>query len=75
MKYQALKILVLMTVKELWVTYRPVNKTLVQPRPPHGLLETIRSLLLHLPDLKLCEAETYSYPESQVDHAPDQTQE
>lgn len=73
MKYRALKILALMIVKGLGVTHQPGNKTLVQPRPPHGLLGTIRSLLLHLPHLKLCEADTsYSYPESQGDHTPDQ---
>ena len=73
MKYQARKILVLMIVKGLGVTHQPGNKTLVQPWPSHGLLGTIRLLLLHLPDLKLCEAETsYSCPESQADHAPDQ---
>lgn len=73
MKYQPLKILVLMIAKGLGGTHQPGNKTLVQPRPPHGLLRTIRSLLLHLPDRKLCKAETFhSYPERQADHAPDQ---
>lgn len=38
-----------------------------RPRPPPWLMGTIRSLLLHLPDLKLSEAEAaYSYLEGQL---------